>query len=218
MNALETQVLELIGENTATPDVFTTANIAPIRDSVNAAIAELCMVTGSNLRTYHLPLYAGRHFYRMGWGVDEFGYIVECWDRTQRLRLRQTDLITLAQTDPWFLKSDGEPNRYFQVGQKYVGFDRAPSSSGKILELLCVTIPKAYTEDHMPVKIRDLFQRATVFYACSEYYASRGDAARATENFTKYMETAGIMGLTPQQPERTFTMQTAGAPSGNIQQ
>jgi hypothetical protein len=217
MNSIETQVLELIGESTSSPDVFTEAAIAPIRDSVNAAIAELCMVTGSAVRTYHLPLYADRHFYRMGWGVDEFAYIVECWDRAAKLRLRQTDLITLSKTDPWFLKGNGDPNRYFQVGQKYVGFDRAPSTSGKVLELLCVVIPKAYTDDSMPVKVRSLFQRAAVFYALSEYYASRGDAARATENHAKYIETAGIMGLTPQQPERTFTMQTAGAPSGNIQ-
>jgi hypothetical protein len=197
--------------------VFNDAGITPIRDSINAAIAELCMVTGSYVRTYHLPLYADRHFYRMGWGVDEFAYIVECWDREQRLRLRQTDLVTLARTDPWFLKSAGNPNRYFQVGQEFVGFDRAPASSGRTLELLCVAIPKAYTIEVAPIKVRGQFERAAVYFACSEYYASRGDAIRATENHAKYVETAGIMGLTPQQPERTFTMQSQGAPVGDIQ-
>lgn len=174
------------------------------------------MITGSHTRTYHLPLYAGRHFYRMGWSdIDEFGYVVECWDKASRLRLRQTDLVTMAKTDPWFLKSTGDPVRYFQIGQKYIGFDRAPATSGKMLELLCVAIPKPYTDDSQPVRVRAMFQRAVVYYATSEYYASRGDAQRATENHGKYLEVAGIMGLHPQQPERTW-IQT-GAKSGDIQ-
>ena len=46
MNSIEKEVLKLIGENTTIPDVFNEVGIKQIRDSLNDAIAELCMVTG----------------------------------------------------------------------------------------------------------------------------------------------------------------------------
>lgn len=201
--------MELIGESTSDPDVFTSTGLTPIRDSLNDAIAELCMVTGSYTRTYHVPLYEDRHFYRMDWGKDEFGYVVECWDRERQFRLEQTDLGTLANTDPWFLKASGNPERYFQVGQDFIGFDRAVSASGKILEVMCVAIPSPYTEDHEPVRLREVFRRAAVEYAVAEFYASRGDAKRAKEHHERYLEVAGIMSLHPLQAQRTFEMTQA---------
>ena len=52
MNAVETKVLELIGESTTSPDVFvdTAAGMAPIRDSINDAIQEITILTGGNKR------------------------------------------------------------------------------------------------------------------------------------------------------------------------
>jgi hypothetical protein len=212
-NDLETQVMELIGEDTSSPDVFTTAGLTPIRDSINAAVAELCMVTGSYTRTYHLPLYEDRHFYRMDWGKDEFGYVLECWDRERQFRLGQTDLVTLARTDPWFLKAAGNPERYFQVGQDFIGFDRAPSVSGKVLEVFCVAIPAPYATDQDPVRVREVFRRATVEFSVSEFFASRGDAVRAKTHHERYLEVAGIMALHPLQAQRTFEMTQAKDPA-----
>lgn len=216
MNDLEKQVCEQIGESTTSPDVF--SDITPIRDSINDAVAELNMVTGAYVRVYHLPLYVGRHFYRMAWTEGEFGYVVECWDQARKLRLEQTDLITLAATAPWFLKDSGNPDRYFQIGQSFIGIDRSPSASGKVLELTCVAIPARYTDDSQSVKLAGQSKRAAVEFAVSEYYASRGDAGRATEHLQKYLEFGNIAQLRPQQPERTFAYSTVkqGAGDGNI--
>ena len=58
MNALEKEVLKIIGESTSSPDVFvdTDAGLDPIRDSINDAIQELCMVTGAYQLKYYLHL------------------------------------------------------------------------------------------------------------------------------------------------------------------
>ena len=58
MNTLERHVLELIGEDPDSPDVFTDTEdgMKPIRDSLNDAIEEISMVSGSNKRVYTLPL------------------------------------------------------------------------------------------------------------------------------------------------------------------
>ncbi len=202
MNALETDVLNAIGESLTAPDVY--SDLTPVRDSINAAIQEVCLASGSYTRVYHLPLYAGRFFYRMEWAVDHFAWVVECWNRRQRNKLVQTDISTLALQDPWFLKNVGPPNRYAQIGWKYLGFDRAPSAHGDTLEITCAVIPKAYTTDSDPIKLRPVFRQAATQYAVSEFFASRGDATRAGEWLAKYLETAGMAAMKPMMPERTF--------------
>lgn len=204
MNSLETDVLNAIGESLTAPDVY--SDLTPIRDSINVAIQELCLVTGSYTRVYLLPLFADRFFYRMAWAHDHFGWIVECWNRQSQCRLEQTDIATLSLQDPWFLKNNGSPDRYMQIGYRYLGFDRAPASAGEVLEITCAVIPKAYTTDTDPIRLRPVFQKAATQFAVADFFASRGDAARATEWLSKYLETGGMAALHPKQPERTFEM------------
>lgn len=205
MNSIEKHVLRLIGENIDSPDVF--ADITPIRNSVNDAIQELCMVTGSYKRTYLLPLYNDRQFYRLGWEKDHFGYIVEAWDRTRGTRLIHTDLMALSEVDPWWMKLAGYPEYYMQIGSEFLAIYRKPSANGIVLELNCVCIPKAYTEDTDPVKVSEAYERAAAYLATSEFYASRGDAVRGKEYLEKYIDTAGLMTLRPEQAERQYQYQ-----------
>lgn len=206
MNQLETHVLRLIGENTSTPDVFldTDEGMAQIRASINDAIQELCMVTGSYRRTYHLPLLADRQIYRLAPQNDYLGYIVSAWDRSQKRRLERTDLLALSATDAWWLKRTGPPLRYLQLGLNHIGIYMTPSSNGVAIELDCVMIPKPYPDDASPIKLKNNFQRAAVYLAVSEFYASRGDAQRAGDYLNRYLETASLMQLHPQQAERQF--------------
>lgn len=206
MNDLETHVLRLIGENVSSPDVFTDSatGIAQIRGSINDAIQELCMVTGSYRRTYHLALLENRQFYRLAPQNDYLGYIVGAWDRYLKRRLERTDLLSLAREDGWWMKRTGPPLKYMQLGLNHIGIYMAPSAKGTVIELDCVMIPFAYDEDEAPVRLRTNFQRAAVYLAVSEFYASRGDAKRAQEYLERYLETAGLMQLRPQTAERQF--------------
>ena len=208
MNSLETHVLRIIGENPSSPDVFadTDSGMAPVRDSINDAIQELCMVTGSYKKTYLLPLYADRMFYRMGWERDYFGWVVEAWDRSRQMRLEQTDVLTLAMTDGFWMERTGNPEEYMQIGEDILGVFSKPSANGIVLELTCVCMPKPYTADTDPVKVREVFQNAAVYLAVSEFYASRGNASRATEYLNLYLETAGLMSMHPESAERVYQM------------
>lgn len=208
MNNLEKHVLRIIGENVDSPDVFTddTTGMAPIRDSLNDGIQELCMITGSYRRMYLLPLYADRQFYRMGWEADYFGWVVEAWDRRRGKRLEQTDPFRLTKENAYWMKDSGNPDEYMQIGSDIFGVYRKPSSNGVVLELTSVCIPKPYTVDTDPVKLRDQFQRAAVYYAVCEFFASRGDARRATEYFDKYIETAGLMSINPRAAEQNVML------------
>jgi len=209
MNSLESHVLRLIGEDIASPDVFanTTAGMIQIRDSINDGIQALCLATGSYTRTYHLALLANRQFYRLGTVNDSFGYVLEAFDREGRRRLTQIDLLTLSQRDPWFMKTGGPLTHYMQVGIDHIGFWRYPTAKGKVIELTCACIPAAYGTSSDVVKIRAAYQRAAVYLAVSEFYASRGDASRAGEYLEKGMETAGMMWMHPKQAERQWQMQ-----------
>lgn len=204
MNALETHVLRLIGENPDSPDVFTDtdAGLALVRTSINDAIAELCMVTGSYRKSIVMPLYENRMFYRLGFERDLFGWVVEAWDPGRRWRLSQTSARRLFDKDVDFLSRTGSPDEYFQVGHDVIGIWRKPSANGTILELNCVMIPKPYTTDRDAVRLRHVYETAAAYLAVSEFYASRGNANRATEYLMRYLETAGLLGMHPMRPEQ----------------
>lgn len=206
MNDLETHVLRLIGEDISSPDVFTDtdAGIVQIRDSLNDAIQELCMITGSYRRTYHLALLEGRQFYRLAPQNDYLGYIVTTWDRHLKRRLERTDLLAMNHIDAWWMKRTGPPLKYMQLGLDHFAVYMIPSAKGTVLELDCVMIPFAYPDSVTPVKLRSNFQKGAVYYAVSEFYASRGDASRATEYHARYLEVSGMMSLKPQQAERQW--------------
>lgn len=206
MNDLESHVLRLIGENVSSPDVFTddATGMAQIRGSLNDALQEICMATGSYRRKYHLGLLSGRQIYRLSPQNDYLGYIVGVFDRNNHRRLARTDLTALAAYDPWWMKSSGPPLQYLQLGSKHVGIYMQPSANGIVLELDCVMIPRPYTLDTDPVKVRSQFRNGAVYFAVSEFYASRGDAKRATEYHVRYLETVGLMGIHPEYAEKQY--------------
>lgn len=193
MNNLESQVLRVIGDDPSSPDVFldTPAGIAPIRDSINDAIHETVMLTGSHEDTFHIPLLADQKFYRLNFARGFFGWVVDVWLVGNRRRLEQTDMVRLWADDPRWLRNSGDPWQYFQVGANTIGIDRSPGSSTDLIEVQCVVIPAAYTEDADRPTIRKQFEHAVINYAVSEYWASRGDARSAVDHLERYLEGTG---------------------------
>lgn len=209
MNAIETLVLEWVGESITSPDVYadTDQGMAPVRDSINSAIQELCMLTRAYVRTYYVPLVSGRQVYRIVPRRDFWGYSLEVWERTNHRKLEQTSLAKLSASDTSFLSRGAQtPTHYYPVGLNHLGLWPKPDSTGKVLEIRTVMIPKAYEEDTDPIHLRDAYERATAWYAISEHYAARGDAGRAQEAWLRYVEVAGLSFLDPSQADRLFLM------------
>jgi len=212
MNTLETHVLRLIGENLTSPDVFTDddTGMAQIRTSLNDAIQDINMVTGGYSRRYWLSTVENRAFYRLSSETDHILYIKSAWDRENKIKLRQTDLTTLRKQDPEWLKHSGTPLAYCWIGWEYFVLYQVPTAKGRVIDLECVCVPKAYDSDKALVKIRERYHDGAVHYAVSEYFASRGDAARATEHITKGLEVTKLTALRPQSPERTWQFKKEG--------
>jgi len=214
MNVLEEKVLELIGESTSSPDVFTDDDegMEPIRNSVSDAIQEIVMLTGGYKRQYFLPLREGQAFYRIRLQNGELGWITDVWSVTNQYRLEQTDLIRLSNHDPRWMVHSASPEAYFPVGMDIIGVYPKPSGSRDVLELTLVEIPAAYTSDRDRVKLRDAFQYATVHYAVGEFWASRGDAMEAQKHMQLYMDSLGLRDQYMQQTEKQRSFQTQKEP------
>lgn len=194
MNALETKVLEIIGENLSAPDVFvdTADGMAPIRDSLNDAIQEITLLSSGKVSKYYLPLRQEQMFYRFALNYGYFGWVTDAWSINQRQRLEQTSVIRLSAYDPRWMVTSAEPRSYFHVGHNVVGVWPKPSATSNTLELTIVEIPMAYDTDSDRVHLREEFQYAAVHYAVSEYWASRGDAREAETHFGQYLKAMGI--------------------------
>jgi hypothetical protein len=194
MNSIETRVLELIGENPDSPDVFvdTDEGMAPIRDAINDAIQEIVMLTGFHKRQYFIPLREGVAFYRLALQNGDIGWITDAWSVTQQYRLEQTDLLRLASFDPRWMIYTGNADAYFPVGRDVIGFYPKPPADGNVIELTLVEIPSAYETGEDRVKLRDSFQYAAVHFAVAEYWASRGDAMEAQSHMQSYLDALGL--------------------------
>lgn len=194
MNALESKVLELIGEDVDAPDVFvdTDDGLEPIRDSLNDAIQEIVMLTGAKKSKYYLPLRAEQMFYRFALNTGDLGWITDAWAQNRAGRLTQTDLIRLCADDRRWMIPSGNPWAYFQVGQDVIGFYPKPSADSDVIELTVVEIPRPYETSSERINLRRDFQYAAVNYAVAEYWASRGDAREADSYFGLYLDTLGL--------------------------
>jgi len=214
MNKLEKHVLEIIGENTSSPDVFldTDAGLEPIRDSLNDAIQEICAITGSYEQTYYIPLIADQGFYKLKYTSGHFGWVVNAWLSNHKRRLRQTDLIRLHHENPRWLEDTGTPESYFQIGTNILGFYRRPSGGDDVVELSSVVIPPRYASSTDRLYLRKSFQWAAVHYAVSEYWISRGEAREARKAFDRYLTLLGLQNIYPKAGERQWGSSTVKTP------
>jgi hypothetical protein len=194
MNILERKVLELIGEDPDSPDVFvdTDAGMAPVRDSINDAIQEIAMVTGGHKKQYLLPTRTGQAFYRFRLQSGYFGWVTDVWDVTRQFRLTQTSLGKLSACDPRWMVGSGFPEQYMQLGHDVIGLYKKPSDSSGQMEITIVEIPQAYATDTERIRLRDSFQHAAVLYAVGEYWATRGDTAEARLWGVRYLDALGL--------------------------
>ena len=194
MNALEKYVLQIIGENTTSPDVFvdTDAGLAPIRDSINDAIEEITMLNGGYRESYRIPLRQDNNFYRLNFSRGRFGWITDAWLNGTKWRMVQTDFNKLNSEDPRWMKHQGNPEQYFHVGMNIVGVYPRSGSNADVIDFKCVVIPDRYTSDTDRIKLRDEYKWAVVHYAVSEYYAGRGDKPRAMDHYNIYLQRLGL--------------------------
>jgi len=209
MNDLERRVIEIIGESSTSPDVFTddATGMAPIRDSINDAIEEITMLSGSVQRNYHMLLRSAQSFYRMDFRRDRFAWVTDAWLVSPKRRLEQTDLIALNNFNPRWLRNTGSPQSYGQIGKNIFFVWPCPAAE-MIVDLTCVVIPERYENDYERLKLRTIFRDAAARYAVGEYYASRGDAQQAIYHHNKYLEGLQAAGLYPRSYEKPWAFKT----------
>jgi len=194
MHTVETLVLEMIGEDPDSPDVFTDTltGMAQIRDSINDAIEEIAMLTGGYRETYLLPLRAGRCFYRLDHSAGYVAWLSDVRLQSRNWRLEQTDLTRLRAYDPRWLYNNGDPRAYFPIGLDFIAFWPIPSADGEVAELNAVIVPARYSEDTDRLFVRKNLEYAAAHFAVGEFYASRGDAKSALDHHARYAQVFGL--------------------------
>lgn len=211
VNDLEQMVLEMIGENVDSPDVFTdsTEGMVQIRDSISDAVEEISMVTGCNVRTYHITLREGRAFYRLPVKWESMAWFQEVWLMGQRRRVIQKDFIWLVKENPGWLKASGSPCHYCPVGSSMMAVYPVPAGAGDIMEVRMSVIPTPYTMGEDRIKLREDYQLAAAHFAIGEFYASRGDAKQAKYHHDIYVSKVINQYLPyPETAERVWQRQT----------
>jgi hypothetical protein len=211
MNELEARVLDLIGENSDAPDVYTDAGIVEIRDHLNDALEEVALLTAAQKHTWRIPLKANAIFYTIPTGPNRFAWVTSAWLYGGERRLTQTDFQGLDYLDPMWMWATGNPTHYVPIGLDQLAIYPAASGSADTLELTGIAIPARYTSDADPIKLRDSWAWAAVNLAVSSWWATRGDAKTATQFFTEYVQAIQVPQLYPDQAERRWQFKERGA-------
>jgi hypothetical protein len=204
MNTLESRVLDLIGENSVTPDVFDATGIAEIRSHLNDAIEEICMITGCHRRQWHIPLKASTFFYSVPSGRGRFGWFEAVYLVGQKRVLTQESWTTLFHIDARWLYATGSPTHYVPFGHDQFAIYPTPTISTDMLEITGVAVPDRYDEDTDRIRLRKSFEWAAVNRAVSEFWATRGDPQSAARYFQAYAQEVGYPQLYPEQYERRW--------------
>jgi len=192
---IEKRVLRIIGEDTDNPDVYTDANITPIRDSVNDAIEEMCTMTDTFVVKYRVPIIADTYFYKLAFTSAQFCYILRARLPDKGRVLAQSRVGEVADNDYRWLDSTNTPSVYFPIGVEYVGFYPIYSENGHHVELDCAVLPLRYSTDDTVIQLRDDFKDAAAYYAAAEYFLSVADVEKYGYWFAEYSRAASRFGF-----------------------
>lgn len=202
MNSIETRVLQFIGEDTSSPDVFTTSNLTPIRDSINDAIEELCTLSESVVNTYKIPLIANTNLYKIDFSTNQFCYILSAFLPDKEKKLTATTLSGVERLDRRWMSTTNTPMMYFNIGVDQIGFYPMYGVDGHYVELRCVTLPKRYSRSTEVLQFREDFEDALVNYSVGEYFLSVQDLEKSARWFGEYNKYSGSFGFRTNMPDR----------------
>jgi hypothetical protein len=196
MNSVEKYALSFIGEDPATPDVFTegSEDLNLLRGNISDAVQEINMMSGSYVEVYELQLREARAFYRLPSmvGAGFFGWIKDAWTEVERYRLEQTDITKLNAYNRRWLFDSGTPLSYFPIGLNNIGFWPKPANDGGIIELSVAVIPFAITTSGARIKLRRDLEYAAAHLAVAEYFATRGDTRSAQQHLQEYVSMTSL--------------------------
>jgi hypothetical protein len=190
MQALLREALLLIGEDPDHPDVFhdSSKELEVLKASMLDAMHDVLIATAGYRRKYYLPLASGRNFYKIDFRTDYFLLVHEAIDEITARKLEQKDLLYFLMLDMDWMSHTGTPIYYAQVSKDIICFYPAPSTTGRLIVLDCVCLPKDIAGPASAMQ--GLYLQAIVYYAVGEFYASRGDARRASEFFNEFAKIA----------------------------
>jgi len=205
---IEKRVLRIIGEDVDSPDVFTSANITQIRDSINDGIEELCTLTDALVLPYRIPFYPDTYLYRIAFTSAQFCHILRAYLPDKGTPLAHATVGSVAKHDPKWLSASNTPAVYMPVGVKFVGFYPMYAAEGHHVELDCVVLPNRYATDDKVIQLRDDFHDSVVAYAAGEYFLGIGDLDKANYWFGEYAKNTGRFGYRSRRRDKSPTLRT----------
>jgi hypothetical protein len=190
---LKKSVMDIIGEDSASPTYWTSSNDIELEEHLNDAIAEVCILTGQYTNELVLPLYASRSYYHLDAGKGgELLYLKRVRVYPEGYSLEQTDPAQLTREDYLWITRTGCPSKFYLVNGDMLRTVPMDSDGGRSLECLAVTIPPRYTEDDEVVDITTEMIDWVVSYTSYMMFITLRRLDKANLWFKKYIENSGF--------------------------
>lgn len=192
LSEVKKMVMDIVGEDSSSPTYWTSSNDIEIEDYINDAVEEVCVLTGMYVQDIHLPLHAGRDYYRLDAGKGgEFLYVNYMRVLPEGYSVGMSDTTKLTREDYNWMTRTGTPRTFFFVNPDIIRVVPMAGVGGQSLEIVASTIPPSYTLDDEVIDLDESLISVVVAYAASMIFLSMRSFPKSSYWLKVYMEGVG---------------------------
>lgn len=193
LSGLEQQVLEELGDDSTSPDIY---DVDPdMREAICDAIDEACINSPFYEKEFFIKLSANVAFYSIS---PQWGYPL--YVRSARISGSDVPLVPstlgrLVRESPQFLIDRGTPRTFVSISPSIILFHPCNSVAEDTIRISLVYTPKPYVDGRQVLTIREEFENALIHYAkYHKLLQTKGSFDEAIFEYSEYLKTLGMMG------------------------
>ena len=196
-------VMDLVGEDSASPTYWTATNIAELDHWILDAIEELSLVLGCSTEEVRIPLQANRRYYVLDAGkASQLFYIKQMRIEPEGKRVNLKDPEALSRDDYNWMTRTGTPQVWFPIGLKTIRIVPYPTTDGQLLEATAVVVPAQVSGASEALRLEDRLISAVVSYAAAQVLIQQRRLDKVAGWMKEYHNVLGVnmsysLNLTP---------------------
>ncbi len=148
LGELKKLVMNIVGEDSASPTYWTDSNDSELRGYINDAVEEVCILTGQYVEDLNIPVFANRQHYILDFSKgSQLLWINHARIEPESWRLGQVDPEKLSREDYNWMTRTGTPINFCSIGLDTIRLIPFPTVDGKVIEMNVTAIPPTLTKN-----------------------------------------------------------------------
>lgn len=195
---VRSMVMDLVGEDSASPTYWTATNAGQLDNWINDAVEEMCALGGLYTEEIRLPLGSGRKHYWLDPGKGS----QLLWVKHMRVEpdgyyVTATDTEKLTRGDYNWITRTGSPRQWYSFGLNGVRFVPYPAGEGLLIEATLVCCPPELSRTDDEVRVEQGAIAGIAAYTAAYVMIQQRRLDKAAIWYRDYLQSAGVASADP---------------------